>query len=317
MNYNSIPKIELHVHLDGSVRPITLAKLAGISLEEAMVSSIAPSKCQDLNDYLTRFELPISVMQTYDNIKLVAKELAEDLKKDNVVYAEIRFAPAQHLKKGLTFNQVVEAVIEGLEEVNIKTKIILSMMRNHSIDKNKEVINLAKQYLGKVASIDLAGAESIFKTSTFKELFEYAKKLNVPFTIHAGEADGVSSINAAIDFGTKRLGHGVRCIEDINTLNRIKNEDIMLEVCPTSNIQTNMYKDYSEHPFYRLYKSGVRVSISTDNRTVSNITLSDEYRNLGETFNLDREDFIKINKETLKYTFTTKDEKEEIDKLII
>lgn len=314
MNYNSIPKIELHVHLDGSVRPMTLSKLANIPLEEVKKVSVAPNKCNDLNDYLTKFDLAIEVMQTYDNIKLIATELAEDLKKDNVVYAEIRFAPLKHLKGNLTLNEVVEAAIEGLQKVDIKTKLLLSMMRNDSIELNKKVIDLAKRYLGPVAGVDLAGAEALYPTEDFKELFDYAKSLSVPFTIHAGEADGVNSINAALNFGTKRIGHGVRSIEDKETLKRIKDENILLEICPTSNIQTNIFNSYLDHPFYSLYKNGVKVSINTDNRTVSNVSLTEEYKKLSEVFNLTNADFLKINKDIIDYTFTTDLEKEEISK---
>lgn len=316
MDYNSIPKIELHVHLDGSIRPETLSRLSNISIEDAKKNYQAPSKCADLNDYLTRFDLPIKVMQTYDNIKLIAKELAEDLKSDNVIYAEIRFAPQQHLKENLTLDEVVQAAIEGLEMVDIKTKLILSMMRNDSIENNKKIIDLAKKYLGKVGGIDLAGAEALYPTNNFKEVFEYAKELNVPFTIHAGEADGIASIKAALDFGAKRIGHGVRSIEDESIINRLKNEKILLEICPTSNIQTSIVDEYCKHPFYELYKKGIKLSINTDNRTVSNITLTKEYYNLGEAFNLTLEDFININNNTLDYTFTSDKEKEEIKKLM-
>lgn len=317
MNYNDIPKIELHVHLDGSVRIETLARLANISIEEAKKISVAPNKCLDLNDYLTRFDLPIKVMQTYDNIKLIAKELAEDLKRENVVYAEIRFAPQQHLKGSLALNQVVEAALEGLEEVNIKTKLLLSMMRNDSIEKNKEIIDLAKKYMGKVVGVDLAGAEALYPTKNFKELFEYANLLEVPFTIHAGEADGINSIISALNFGAKRIGHGIRCIEDEEVLKRLKEENVLLEICPTSNIQTNIVEDYCSHPFYELYKKGINVSINTDNRTVSNVSLTDEYCNLSNAFNLTLEDFININKNSLDYTFMTNEEKEEIKTILI
>lgn len=316
MDYKSIPKIELHVHLDGSIRPKTLASLADISLDEALKYSVAPDKCIDLNAYLTRFDLPIKVMQTYDNIKLIASELASDLRDDNVIYAEIRFAPFKHLLGGLTLDDVVNAAIEGLEKVDIKYKLILSMMRNDTLENNKLIIDLAKRYLGKVGGIDLAGAESLYPTGNFKELFEYAKKLKVPFTIHAGEADGVISINSALDFGAKRLGHGIRCIEDEKVLKRIKNSNVMLEICPTSNVQTNVVSSYDKHPLYKFYKEGVKISINTDNRTVSNVTLSDEYRKLGEIFNFTIEDFMKINRDAINYTFTTAKEKEEIRKCL-
>ena len=316
MNYRSIPKIELHVHLDGSIRPITLATLAGVSVELAYEQSVAPNKCEDLNDYLTRFNLPISVMQTYENIKLVSKELAEDLKRDNVVYAEIRFAPKQHLQKGLTLEQVVEAAIAGLSEVNIKAKLILSMMRNHTILENKKIVDLAHQYEGYVGGVDLAGAEALYPTKDFKELFDYAKSLGVSYTIHAGEADGSESINSAIEYGTKRIGHGIRCLEDIECLNRIINDKILLEICPTSNVQTNVVNNIKEHPFYELYKKGAVLSINTDNRTVSNVSLSDEYQNLIENSNLTEEDLLQINIKCIEYTFTTKEEKLEIHNLL-
>lgn len=311
MDLKSIPKIELHVHLDGSVRPKTLSKLANISIDEAIKSSIASDKCNDLNDYLTRFTLPIKVMQTYENIKLISMELAEDLKNDGVIYAEIRFAPIKHTQT-LTLDEVINAVLDGLSKVDIKTKLILCMMRDDSFENNKKVIDLARKYLGKVGGIDLAGAESLYKTKNFKELFDYAKKLNIPFTIHAGEADGVDSINSAIDFGAKRIGHGIRCIEDKNTLNRIIKEEILLEICPTSNVQTNVVDKYSNHPLFDLYKKGVIISINTDNRTVSNVTLTGEYKKLSENFDLTISDFININKNIIKYTFTNEIEKEEI-----
>lgn len=315
MNYKIIPKVELHVHLDGSIPPHILAKLANICEEEAIKKAVAPSKCLDLNDYLTRFSLPISVMNSKENLCLIASLVAQDMKEENVIYAEIRFAPMQHTSTTLSLDEIVEATLEGLHKIDIKTNLLLSMMRNHSLEVNKKVIDLAYKYLNKgICGVDLAGAEALYPTRDFESLFEYAKKLNVPFTIHAGEADGTDSIKSAINFGAKRIGHGVRSIEDETLINELIEKDILLEICPTSNIQTNVTKNYQEHPFYYLYKKGVKVSINTDNRTVSNVTLTDEYQKLAETFNLTEEDFYQINKNSIKSAFISEQEKEELYK---
>ena len=216
MHLNKFPKVELHAHLDGSVRLETVSELLQKKLEQSDL--VAPNKCQDLNEYLTKFSLPISVMQTKENLKRIAKELALDLKNDGVIYAEIRFAPINHTQN-LTLDEVVESVLEGLKSVDIKTNLILCLMRNSNLEENKQIINLAHKYLKRgVCALDLAGAEGIYKTKNFEELFTLANDLNIPFTIHAGEADGIESIESAIRFGAKRIGHGIRCIESKETM---------------------------------------------------------------------------------------------------
>ena len=171
MDYKNIPKVELHIHLDGSVRPKTIAELANISLEEAISLSVAPAKCHDLNDYLTRFALPISIMNSKENLERIAYELAQDLKNDNVIYAEIRFAPMQHVSADLSDDDIITSILKGLHKVNIKTNLILCMLRNHIDVVNYQVIDLAKKYLGKgVCAIDLAGDEAIYPTKKFAKL---------------------------------------------------------------------------------------------------------------------------------------------------
>ena len=209
-----MPKIELHVHLDGSVLPSTASEYLNVDIKEIERDMKVPSNCKDLNEYLKRFEIPAMVMQEKNRLERIAYELTVDMKNENVIYAEVRFAPLKHLNNGLNPYQVVEAVYMGLNRLGLKTNLILCMMRGDSIEDNKLVIDVAKHYLNKgVCAVDLAGAEAIYKTSDYEELFAYAKKLGVPFTIHAGEADGYDSIKSAIDFGATRLGHGVRIIE--------------------------------------------------------------------------------------------------------
>lgn len=311
MNLKNIPKVELHLHLDGSVRLDTASKLTGKSIEEVRSLMIAKEKCHDLNEYLTKFNLANEIMQSQENLTRIAKELVEDLKKDNVIYAEVRFAPLLHTKKGLTGEKVIEAVLLGLKDEDLKVNLILCMMRQFSFEDNLKTIELASKYLDKgVVAIDLAGAEALYPTASFEKLFQIAKDKNIPFTIHAGEADGKDSILSAINFKTKRIGHGVRCIEDNETLNIIKKNNITLEVCPTSNIQTGIFENYYDHPIKKLYDMNVLVTINVDNMTVSNIDLTQEYEKLVKIFNLNIEDLKKINLNAIDAAFLTDKEKQ-------
>ena len=311
MNLKNIPKVELHLHLDGSVRLDTASKLTGKSIEEVRSLMIAKEKCHDLNEYLTKFNLANEIMQSQENLTRIAKELVEDLKKDNVIYAEVRFAPLLHTKNGLTGEKVIEAVLLGLKDEDLKVNLILCMMRQFSFEDNLKTIELASKYLDKgVVAIDLAGAEALYPTASFEKLFQIAKDKNIPFTIHAGEADGKDSILSAINFKTKRIGHGVRCIEDNETLNIIKKNNITLEVCPTSNIQTGIFENYYDHPIKKLYDMNVLVTINVDNMTVSNIDLTQEYEKLVKIFNLNIEDLKKINLNAIDAAFLTDKEKQ-------
>lgn len=313
IDYEKIPKIELHCHLDGSVRIDTASDILNIDEKELEYLMVAKDKCNDLNDYLTKFDIPVEVMQTKYALEQVAYDLSIDMVNDGVVYAEIRFAPLKHLKDGLSVYDVMESVFRGLKRTDLMTNIILCMMRGDSLVDNMKVIDLAHHYLNNgVCAVDLAGAESIYKTEDYEELFNYAKEKNVPFTIHAGEADGVSSIKSAIAFGAKRIGHGIRIIEDDKLIEEVKEKDILLEICPTSNIQTRVVDNYKEHPIKKLYEIGVSISINTDNRTVSNTTLVKEYRLLHENLDFKEEDFIKINKMALEHAFLSNEEKSKI-----
>lgn len=252
-------------------------------------------------------------MQTKENLERVAFELAQDLQKDDVIYAEIRFAPNKHLKSGLTLDEVVTAILKGLSQVPIKTNLILCMMRGDSYEQNLKVIKLAKKYLNHgVVAIDLAGSEASYPVNLYQELFEIAQKENIPFTIHAGEADGPLSVINAINLGAKRIGHGVRAIESEKALKLIKEKNITLEVCPKSNLDTNMYEKLSNHPIKKLYDMGLLVTINTDNRTLSNTNLTKSYQDLQEVFSFTKQDFLKMNENALQSAFLKQDEIEEL-----
>lgn len=313
IDYKKFPKIELHVHLDGSVRIDTVSNLLNRNVSEVRYEVVAKEKCDDLNDYLTKFSLPIEAMQTKKNLEKVAYELAVDMKNDGVLYAEIRFAPNKHTLEDLSLYDIVESVMIGLQRLDLKTNLILCMMRGDSLESNMKVIDVAKHYLNNgVCAVDLAGAEALYKTEDYIELFEYAKENEVPFTIHAGEADGRESIKAAINFGTSRIGHGIRIISEDDLIKEVKEKNILLEICPTSNIQTRAVDSYKNHPIKKLYDMNIPISICTDNRTISNITLTKEYQFLVGTFGFTVDDFIKINRLSIDHAFISENEKKDL-----
>lgn len=312
-------KIELHVHLDGSVRPKTVSELLNYDIKDVKNKMMVTSDTKDLTEYLTKFDLPIKTMQTKDNLKRIARELALDLKDDDVIYAEVRFAPILHTKEGLSLDEVVSSVLEGIKSVNeIKINLILCMMRGFSYEDNLKTIMVTKKFLNKgVVGLDLAGDEKKYQTINYKDLFMIAKDNNIPFTIHAGEADTSKSVLDAINFGAKRIGHGIAIVNDDKVLNKVKEKNISLEVCPTSNVDTKAVLSYEKHPIKDLFLKGVKVTVNTDDRTVSNITLSKEYEKLKEYFNFSDEEFLQMNLNAISSSFMNEDEKTRYTKMIM
>lgn len=278
--------IDLHLHLDGSLTPayvIRQAKKQGMELpvwdeKELVKYMTAPVDCKDLNEYLEKFDLPCSVMQTEDAITDAVRDVCGQMETQGLKYVEIRFAPQLHTKKGLTQRLVTEAAIKGLPDGGaLEAKLILCCMRMEDNEKeNMETIRMAKEYLGKgVAAADLAGAEALYPTASFEAVFRKAKESGVPFTIHAGEADGSESIWMALKFGARRIGHGVRCLEDEKLVEYLREHRIPLEVCPTSNFQTKAVK--GEYPLKKMLEKGLCVTLNTDNTTVSGTSLEKEF----------------------------------------
>lgn len=299
-------KIELHLHLDGSINIDYANKLIGADVKDKLIGTNSTS----LKNYLEKFDLPGELLQSYDNIEEFSYLLGKDLEADDVIYAEVRFCPLFHIKE-ISVDRVILAILMGFKRVpNVKINLIFCMMRHFTYEENLEIIKLTKKYLGRgVCGIDLAGDEAGFKTSTFKDLFDIVKKEKIPFTIHSGEADGPESLKSAIEFGAKRIGHGVRCVEDESILNLIKEKKIYLEVCPTSNLDTKVFNNIKEHSIKELVDNNILVTISTDNRTVSNTNLRNEYSILHDAFNFSDEDFIQFNLNAIDAAFISEDEK--------
>ena len=254
-------------------------------------------------------------MQTKEHIFELTEDLVLRLANDKVIYAELRFAPQLHTKEGLAMEEVVETVIDavnsGMKKADtIKIKLILCMMRGASMDQNRETITVASKYLDKgVCGVDLAGAEALFKTADYKEFFEYAKERKVPFTIHAGEADGPSSIKSAVEFGTSRIGHGINLVKDLELYEEVKNKNILLEVCPISNVKTNSIDDIKNHPIRKFFEDNLNVCICSDDMTVQGSRLRDEYELLKNEFNFTYEEMIKMNINAVKSSFMDEDDK--------
>lgn len=309
-----MPKVELHLHLDGSIRVSTLEEYAKKDIKQQVV---APDKCLNLGDYLTRFSLPVQYLQTKENIERACYELSQDLEDDGVIYAEVRFAPIKLTESGLSLEEVIKTVMNGFQKGNVLVSLILCMMRNDTYDTNIKIVNLAEKFLGKgVVALDLAGDEKRYPTSSFEKIFSIIKKKEIPFTIHAGEINDIDSLKSALHYGAKRLGHGINVIHYPELIDKIKEKQVLLEVCPTSNVQTNSIIDYYHHPIKKLQEKGCPISVSTDNRTVSNITLTEEYKRLMDIFHFTVEDFCKWNLDAINHCFLPENEKQKYRNII-
>ncbi|RCG27817.1 adenosine deaminase [Sphaerisporangium album] len=327
------PKVLLHDHLDGGVRPQTIIDLARetgydalptTDVEELRTWFREASDSGSLERYLETFDHTVGVMQTRDALVRVAAECAEDLANDGVVYAEVRYAPELHTSEGLSLDEVVEAVLEGFkigsEGRGIRVGALLTAMRHQA--RSMEIAELAVRYrdVG-VAGFDIAGAEAGFPPTRHLDAFEYLQRENSHFTIHAGEGFGLPSIWQALQWcGADRLGHGVRIIDDIQVatdgtpkLGRlaayVRDKRIPLEMCPTSNLQTGAATSLAEHPIGLLRRLYFRVTVHTDNRLMSDTSVSKEFANLVETFGYGWDDLQWFTVNAMKSAFIPFDER--------
>jgi adenosine deaminase len=313
MDWTKLPKVELHLHLDCSLSYEVISQIdPSITLEDYRTNFIAPAKCANLADFLTRAPRSVALMQTEEQLRLVTLDLFEQLRRDNVLYAEIRFAPLLHIEKGLSAREVVESVetatAQAVRSTGIEARLILCTLRNYSEAQSLETVQLVEHFRGTyVAGLDIAADES-YPIDAHVAAFQYALDRGIPCTAHAGEARGPDSVWETLQhFVPSRLGHGVRSIEDPMLLDHLRQHHIHLEVCPTCNVQTSIYDTYADHPIDKLHRAGVSVGVNTDARTITNITLSQEYAKLHQTFGWDTEDFFHCNENALKAAFIPDD----------
>ena len=317
MDYSLLPKIELHLHLDCSLSYKVVQQLdPAVSEEQYREEFIAPVSCPDLLEYIRRSAKGYTLMQTKEQLRLVTLDFLEQMDRDRVIYVEIRFAPLLHTQKGLNPAEVIETVQQALEEgrshYKVIARLILCTLRNYSEAQSMETVLLAEKYLSQqwVVGFDIAGDEAGYPVSAHEKAFAYANQKGIPCTAHAGEACGPSSVWEVLrHFHPSRIGHGVRSAEDPALLDHLKKHNIHLEVCPTSNLRTNIYQTLAEHSLDRIYRTGVSMSINTDARTVTPVTLTSEYEAVAETFGWTKADFLKCNLEAVAHAFATAAEK--------
>lgn len=325
-----LPKIELHCHLDGSVRPqtiIDIAKEENIEIPSNELSEIenmvkVPLNCDSLVEYLKRFDLPNKVMQSKESLKRITFELLEDASSENLKYMEIRFAPLLHTLNGLSVSEVIESIIDGIKEAEkkypIKANLILGCMRTMTLDDAIYVVEEGKKFLNKgVVAIDLCGAENEGFAIEFKEAIDLARSFGYRVTIHAGEAaSGVNVLEAVEILKAERIGHGIGIRDIKEAYEIVKNKNIVLEMCPTSNVQTKAVNSFEDHPFYKFYKDGLKVTLNTDNRTVSNINLTKEFNNVDSVFEMSEEDYKNLYLISVDSTFADDNTKKWLRKFI-
>lgn len=313
------PKVLLHDHLDGGLRPETIIEIADeIGYKKLPTTNVLEladwfqNSCDSgsLERYLETFDHTIAVMQRSEDIVRVARETVIDLANDGVIYAEVRVAPEHFTKKGLTMEEVTEAMLEGyrLGEIDsgLKVNTILCGMRQ--LQRSQEVAELVVKYRDKgVVGFDIAGPERGFPPTLQRETFDYLKRNGVPFTIHAGEGDGPRSISLAInECGADRIGHGVRIVEDLPSgeiAKQVLEEQIHLEVAPTSNLQTGIAKTYSEHPIRKLFDLGFNIGLNTDNRLMSRTSASHEFESCAKAFGWAIPEFRKMTLNAMNAAF--------------
>ncbi|WP_323791260.1 adenosine deaminase [Nocardioides sp.] len=331
------PKVLLHDHLDGGLRPSTIVELAaaiGHELPAPDAESLGrwfaeSADSGSLERYLETFDHTVAVMQTAEALTRVARECVEDLSTDGVVYAEVRYAPEQHVSEGLTLDEVVGAVQEGFDAGvadataagrPIVVRQLLTAMRHQARSMEIAELSIAWRERG-VAGFDIAGAEAGYPPTRHLDAFEYLQRENSHFTIHAGEAFGLPSIWQALQWcGADRLGHGVRIIDDVTVnddgtveLGRlaayVRDQRIPLELCPASNIQTGAASSIAEHPIGLLTKLRFRVTVNTDNRLMSGTSMTDEMMSLVEAFGYGFDDLQWFTVNAMKSAFLPFDER--------
>ncbi len=306
----ALPKIELHLHLDCSLSYDAVVAIDPAFTPQRFAEAIvAPPKCRDLSDYLARTRASVALLQTEYALHIAVEDLVRQLKGDGVIYAEIRFAPLLHLERGLTPEQVVHIVTDATDAAcahsDVDVRLILCTLRHFTAEQSMLTAQLVDQFRGsRVVALDLAGDEAGFPLDAHIPTFEYAMARGIPRTAHAGEAQGPPSVWDVLDqLQPQRIGHGVRSLDDPKLVEYLAATGVHLEVCPTCNVQIDLFPTHADHPIDALYRAGVSVGVNTDTRTVTPVTLTDEYDRLLVSFGWRAGDFLAVNLNALHASF--------------
>jgi adenosine deaminase len=325
--FEKMKKIDLHCHLDGSLSIETIRQLADnigrkLPEEEQLKEKLQVSPdCRDLAAYLACFDLPLSFLVTPQNFKDAVLGVLRDAARENVVYIEIRFSPLQSDGYGMTYEQMIEAALEGLAEgrrqYGVLGNLILCGMRHMDVEANLSMLRAARSYLGEgVCAVDLAGNEAAYPVLMQRAFFEEAKRLELPFTIHAGECGSPESIRNALNLGAARIGHGIAAVKDEALMDELQRRQIPLELCPISNLQTRAVASESEYPFRKFMERGLKLTINTDNRAVSGTSLDREFGWLEKEYGLTLEEARILTENALDAAFASDDVKQALLKQI-
>ncbi len=308
-------KVDLHCHLDGSLDIDFVhqtLKNQGVFVHKKDLDEKlkVQEDCSSLTEYLEKFNIPLRCTQTKDDLENAAYWMIRNASKEGVKYIEVRFAPMLHTRNGLTCTEVVESVYKGLSEASkecgVFSSIIVCAMRHHSVEKNLQMLQEIRRFIGnEVCALDLAGDESVYPTKLFRELFVRAKEWNIPFTIHSGECGSVENIKEAIELGAKRIGHGIALQKSPELRKLCREKSVGIEMCPTSNLQTKSVDTLEQYPLKQFLEEGLLVSINTDNRTVSNTTVSEEEKLVQKGLGVSDEMILGCTRNAIATSFAT------------
>ncbi|HEX4029375.1 MAG TPA: adenosine deaminase [Terracidiphilus sp.] len=320
MDLRSLPKLELHLHLDCSLSYKAVSRLApGITREDYQRDYVAPARCTNLADFLSRAPMGFRLMQTEDALRLVVEDLFEQLAEDGVIYVEIRFAPHLHTLNGLTSERVVAIVERAVDKATRATGIeagaILCTLRHFTAEQSMSTAQLVEQFRSsRVLALDIAGDEAGFPLDAHIDAYRYAREHGLHRTAHAGEACGPESVWQTLRLlDPQRIGHGTRSCEDEALVEHLRREKIHLELCPTSNVQIiPSIAAWEDHPIDRLYRAGVPLSVNTDTRMLTPATLTGEYEGIERVFGWSAQDFHRVNRMALDAAFADDSVKEKI-----
>ncbi len=320
LDFKSFPKVEIHLHFDCSLSYAVVSRLnPAITLEDYRNDFIAPAKCANLAEVLARAANSVALMQTEEQLRLVTYDVFEQLQNEQVYYAELRFAPLLHTTKGLTAEEVVEivdaAVGSASQATGVEARIILCTLRHFTADESMQTAQLAKRFNGtRVVGLDIAGDEAGYPLEPHVPAFQFAAQNGIPYTAHAGESAGAESVWETLRLlKTSRIGHGVHSIEDRSLIEHLRKEHIHLEICPSSNYQTNAVDIYANHPIAKLYDAGLSLSVNSDDRTLCNIDLTREYEKLHTTFGWDDTHFLQCNLNAIRAAFLPDSVKQQLE----